>query len=561
MEQARLFIAIGISFAVFLVWSIFFAPKPPEQAPERQQETAQTDSGAAGEQPVQAQAPAPQEADQAPLQPEPMVATQPEQANSQEDRKIRIDTDLYRIEISERGAAVKSIVLKNYRETIAEDSEQKELIDPKTKGGSVLLAYSDSRDYQVENAVFTVDQSLDLIKVESQPQVVTFRHQTENGVVIEKAYTFHPGSYLFDLDIRLLNRGSQPVQGQLTLALRNVMPKDVVRYGFTGPSGLIGGELEQVKLKDLEEKPNIEGDIQWMAIENIYFMTSIIPAKTIAGQMLMDYKDQQLQNKLAFSTRELKPDENQEFNFKLFMGPKSLSLLRKLNNDLDRAIDFGWVDFFAKPCLMLMNFIYRFIPNYGIAIIILTLITRAMFWPLANKSYKSMGEMRKLQPLMQEIREKYKDDKTRMNQEMMTLYRTYKVNPMGGCLPMLIQLPVFFALYRMLYQAIELRHAPFFGWITDLSAPDRLFEFGFKIPFMDPPYGIPVLTIIMGASMILQQKMTPNPGDPTQAKMMMLMPVIFTVIFINFSSGLVLYWLVSNIFSIAQQYYSQKKSA
>jgi YidC/Oxa1 family membrane protein insertase len=243
------------------------------------------------------------------------------------------------------------------------------------------------------------------------------------------------------------------------------------------------------------------------------------------------------------------------------MGPKSLSLLRSLNNDLDRAIDFGWVDFFAKPCLMLMNFIYRFIPNYGVAIIILTLITRAMFWPLAQKSYKSMGEMRKLQPLMQEIREKYKGDKAKMNQEMMTLYRTYKINPMGGCLPMLIQLPVFFALYRMLYQAIELRHAPFFGWITDLSAPDRLFEFGFKIPFMDPPYGIPVLTIIMGASMILQQKMTPAPGDPTQAKMMMLMPVIFTFIFINFSSGLVLYWLVSNIFSIAQQYYTQKKQA
>jgi YidC/Oxa1 family membrane protein insertase len=281
----------------------------------------------------------------------------------------------------------------------------------------------------------------------------------------------------------------------------------------------------------------------------------------MTGQMLMDYKDRQLQNKLAFSTNELQPAENQEFSFKLFMGPKSLSLLRSLNNDLDRAIDFGWVDFFAKPCLMLMNFIHRFIPNYGVAIIILTLITRAMFWPLAQKSYKSMGEMRKLQPLMQEIREKYKGDKAKMNQEMMTLYRTYKINPMGGCLPMLIQLPVFFALYRMLYQAIELRHAPFFGWITDLSAPDRLFEFGFKIPFMEPPYGIPVLTIIMGASMILQQKMTPAPGDPTQAKMMMLMPVIFTFIFINFSSGLVLYWLVSNIFSIAQQYYTQKKQA
>jgi YidC/Oxa1 family membrane protein insertase len=208
-----------------------------------------------------------------------------------------------------------------------------------------------------------------------------------------------------------------------------------------------------------------------------------------------------------------------------------------------------------------MNQIYKVIPNYGIAIIILTLITKIILFPLGNKSYKSMNDMKRMQPLMTEIREKYKDDKKKMNEETMALYRTYKINPMGGCLPMVVQLPVFFALYRMLYQAIELRHAPFFGWINDLSAPDRLFQFGFSIPFMEPPYGIPVLTIVMGATMFLQQKMSPPPGDPTQAKIMMFMPLIFTVIFINFSAGLVLYWLINNIFSIAQQYYIQKKYA
>jgi YidC/Oxa1 family membrane protein insertase len=556
MEQARLFIAIGLSFAVFFVWSIFFGPKPEEQVSQTQQETTQTDSV----EPAEPSAAAPQEPLQAPSQPQPEVATQPEPDTSN-DRSVRIDSDLYRIEISERGAAVKSIVLKDYRETMDKESDQKELIDIRTRGGSALVGYRDSRDHRLENAIFTVDGNQDRIEIGNQPQVVTFRHQTDNGITIEKAYTFHSGSYLIDLAVRITNQTAQPVQGELSVALRNVMSEDAGGYGFAGPSGLIGEKLEQVKLKDVEEIPNVDGEIRWVAIEDRYFMTSIIPAEAMAGQMVMGYENEQLQNRLVFKTKELQPADRQEFVFKLFNGPKSLSLLRTLNNDLDRAIDFGWVDFFAKPCLLLMNFIYRFIPNYGIAIIILTLITRAMFWPLAQKSYKSMGEMRKLQPLMQEIREKYKDDKAKMNQEMMTLYRTYKINPMGGCLPMLIQLPVFFALYRMLYQAIELRHAPFFGWITDLSAPDRLFEFGFKVPFMDPPYGIPVLTIIMGASMILQQKMTPSPGDPTQAKMMMLMPVIFTVIFINFSSGLVLYWLVSNIFSIAQQYYSQKKSA
>jgi YidC/Oxa1 family membrane protein insertase len=218
-------------------------------------------------------------------------------------------------------------------------------------------------------------------------------------------------------------------------------------------------------------------------------------------------------------------------------------------------------DFLAKPCLWLMNSIYAVIPNYGIAIIILTLITKILLFPLGTKSYKSMQQMKRLQPLIQEIREKYKDDKKKQNEETMALYRTYKINPLGGCLPMVVQIPVFFALYRMLYSAIELRHAPFFLWINDLSAPDRLLRFDFSIPFMQPPYGIPVLTIIMGATMLLQQKMQPPMGDATQAKIMMLMPLIFTFIFINFSSGLVLYWLVNNVFSIAQQYYTNKRNA
>jgi YidC/Oxa1 family membrane protein insertase len=172
-----------------------------------------------------------------------------------------------------------------------------------------------------------------------------------------------------------------------------------------------------------------------------------------------------------------------------------------------------------------------------------------------------MKEMQKLQPRMAKLREKHKGDKQKLNQEMMGLYKTYKVNPMGGCLPMVVQIPVFFALFRVLGACIELRHAPFMLWINDLSAPDRLFHFSFQIPFMTPPYGIPVLTLLMGGSMFLQQKMTPTPGDPTQAKIMMFLPVIFTFMFINFPSGLVLYWLVNNLLSIGQQYRIYKKPA
>jgi YidC/Oxa1 family membrane protein insertase len=201
----------------------------------------------------------------------------------------------------------------------------------------------------------------------------------------------------------------------------------------------------------------------------------------------------------------------------------------------------------------LLRAFYSIVGNYGVAIIIVTILIKLALWPLTAKSYKSMRQMQKIQPLLVALRQRHKDDRETMNKEMMQLYKTYKINPMGGCLPMLLQIPFFIAFYRVLDYALELRGAPFILWIKDLSAPDRLFDFGARIPFLEPPTGIPVLTIIMTASMIWQQRLTPNMGDPMQAKMMMLMPVIFAVILINMPAGLVLYWLVNNILSIVQQ--------
>jgi YidC/Oxa1 family membrane protein insertase len=240
------------------------------------------------------------------------------------------------------------------------------------------------------------------------------------------------------------------------------------------------------------------------------------------------------------------------------MGPRDLDILKKLGKKLDQVIHFGFFDIIAKPLHFLLRYFNRFVHNYGVSIIILTVLIKIIFWPLTHKSFKSMKEMQKLQPLMVKMREKYKDDKEQMQRELMGLYKTYKVNPMGGCLPLLIQIPVLYAMYRILANSIELRQAPFILWITDLSAPDRLFNFPFSIPFMSPPYGIPVLTLLMGASMFIQQKMTPTAGDPAQAKVMMFLPVIFIVMFLNLPSGLVLYWLINNILSIGQQYRMNK---
>ena len=375
-------------------------------------------------------------------------------------------------------------------------------------------------------------------------------------------FLFSPESYMIDLYVTIKNGSNQAIQDNLTLSLVRLAPESKRTFGFEGPSALLNGKLKQIKIKKIKDQNVYPGKLQWIAIQDRYFMSAIIPDEPVEASMHLYFQeDKILQNQYVQPVSVINPGTQHVFKYRLFFGPKSMQVLNEVDYDLVKAVNFGMFDFLAKPFVWIMNFLYDFIPNYGVAIIILTLLTKIVLWPLGNKSYKSMNEMKKIQPLVQEIREKYKDDKRKMNQEMMGLYKTYKVNPMGGCLPMVVQIPVFFALYRMLYEAIELRHAPFFWWINDLSAPDRLFRFDFSIPFMQPPYGIPVLTIIMGATMFLQQKMSPPMGDPTLARMMMLMPIVFTFVFINFSSGLVLYWLVNNILSIAQQYYVSKKKA
>jgi YidC/Oxa1 family membrane protein insertase len=225
------------------------------------------------------------------------------------------------------------------------------------------------------------------------------------------------------------------------------------------------------------------------------------------------------------------------------VGPKEYDRLKAEGVGLETAINVGsWMKWLAFPFLLLMQFLYTYVGNYGWVIIIITVLTKIIFWPLGNKSYKSMKEMQKVQPKLTEIKERYKDDKQKMNAAVMELYKSHKINPLGGCLPVVIQIPVFIALYQLLSYAIELRHAPWIGWIQDLSAKD--------------PYYI--TPIIMGATMLVQQKMSPPMGDPMQQKMMLLMPVVFTFLFLNFPSGLVIYWLFNNILSIGQQYYINK---
>jgi YidC/Oxa1 family membrane protein insertase len=558
MDQVRLVIAIVLSAAIFLVWQFFFVDRDAVQktAEKTVQQPAKTEQVQPDQQPYVTE-------QKAPITSTTGVTDAAVDKPVQLSRIITVETPLYRAKISEQGAGFVSFILKDYRETVAEDSPLKEIIPQNSALGTVLVGYDGKSLPGLDNAVFSTDLNVDTLNVKQGSQKITFSWTSNQGVVVEKTYSFEPDSYLMGLDVNVKNGSNLTIQDKLYLVIRGSSSTDARAYGFEGPSALINDSLEEVDVDDIADQNTYPGSLKWVALQDRYFMTSIIPAQAEEASMRLYVKDGNLlEAQYLNPVSDIRPSTQHTYQYALFFGPRSTKILEEAGHDLSKALNFGFFDIIAKPCVWLMNLLYGVIPNYGIAIIVLTLLIKIVLWPLGSKSYKSMSEMKKIQPLMKEIREKHKDDKKKMNEEVMSLYRTYKINPLGGCLPMVVQLPVFFALYRMLYQAIELRHAPFFLWIDDLSAPDRLFQFPIDhIPFMEPPYGIPVLTLIMGASMLLQQKMSPPMGDPTQAKMMMFMPVIFTVIFINFSSGLVLYWLVNNLLSIGQQYYIQKKYA
>ena len=553
MEQSRLLLAIVLSLVIFLAWQFIFAPDEAERrqakkvespAVEEKQEVQDT------EKPYKEAIEKPAPAEETPVKEIPLQIA----------ASITVDTPLYQAKISENGAVFYSILLKNYRKRVEKDAPLKQILTGDAMFGVGRLGFDGKSIAGLDKAIFTANLPSNQLEVHDSPRDLTFSWRSQDGIVIEKTYKFTPDTYAIGMEVIIKNGSGRGIQDRLFVSLNGNAPGDKRLYAFEGPSALINNELKEIKTKKLKEQNTFEGKIKWVALQSRYFMSGLIPDEIKEASLHLALKS----NKIVAARyqqpeKAIQPGTQYTYKYQLFMGPKRIQELKNVGNDLHKVVDFGWFDFIAKPCLWLMNLFYSVIPNYGVAIILLTLLVKILLWPLGQKSYKSMSEMKKLQPLMKEIREKYKDDKQRMNQEVMGLYRTYKINPLGGCLPMVVQLPVFFALYRMLYEAIELRHAPFFLWIDDLSAPDRLFRFDFSIPFMEPPYGIPVLTVVMGASMLLQQKMSPPMGDATQAKMMMFMPIIFTVIFINFSSGLVLYWLVNNILSIAQQYYTQKK--
>ena len=556
-EQKRLLLAVVLSVVVLVGYQTFFVKSPvPNNLPQEVQNQ-------------NADQPQAQKKNQnvSDYKAESSVLSQKVAPQKKQFRTISVSTPLYDIVISENGAAVRSFELKNFKATNKKDSPLKQLVSEQLTFGTLFFDLEGQSIPGLKDAVYTANSGTAKTSVFTGEKTIEFVLATPQGIVVKKIFTFKADSYLIDCDIVFQNGSDIPLDDSLVISTPGYFDEETKkrsRFAFEGPVAFVNEEYMDIDPGDIEEKNAYSGKIGWSGYTERYFMTAVMPrlntnGETIDAGIKLSFADKMVTNDYIRKMDRLDPGKQGDYSFTFYMGPKSLKVLSKYDNSFKNAINFGFFNVIAKPLLISMNMIHNVIPNYGVAIILLTILIKLIFWPLGTKSYKSMNEMKKVQPLMMQIREKYKNDKQKMNQEVMGLYKTYKVNPASGCLPLLVQMPIFFALYRMLYQAIELRHAPFFGWISDLSAPDRLFHFNFSIPMMQEPYGIPMLTLFMGASFLLQQKMTPTAGDPMQAKMMMLMPIFMTVIFINFPAGLVLYMFVNNIISMGQQYYIQKK--
>jgi YidC/Oxa1 family membrane protein insertase len=554
MDIYRTFLAIILSFLILIGYQYFFVGFGPTEVPVEDSITeVQTEAPVAVAPPVQTAVAAP-----------PASAVDGGQASAsvamerpaRDARNLLIDTDFYTATLSEDGGVLTSFVLKDYKETNEADSPGMQMIKVNGKQG-YPLGFSWGSVAPI--STFYATDSDEVRFQDSKANLVM--KGSGNGLEIERSYSFSKDSYLMDLVIRVKNVSSGVLQGAAALHQTGTPFREATaanRFLFTGAAYYSAESLEEVDSDDFENGPQtITAPMDWTAYEGTYFMNAILPQADSMQSLTMQSAGEDIVKMTVNGNLDtLQPGEEKTYSYELYFGPKKLDILKAVGFNLEKAVNFGWFDVIAQPTLYLLNFFYGIFKNYGIAIILVTIIFKAVFWPITQKGLKSMKNMQKLQPKMVKLKEKYKGDPAKMNQEVMNLYKTYKVNPLGGCLPMVLQIPVFFALYKVLLMCVELRHAPFMLWITDLSAPDRLY-IGVDIPYVG---GIPVLTLLMGASMFLQQKMTPTTADPTQAKIMMFLPVVFTFMFVNFASGLVLYWFVNNLLAIFQQQMINRKS-
>ena len=490
--------------------------------------------------------------------------------------RLRIEAQRVQGSVRLRGARIDDLLLYDYRNTLDSDSGDIVLLSP---AGTQNAYYTEfgwavgvGTDMPVPDTT-TLWQANGDVLVPRAP--ITLEWDNGQGLLFQRTISVDE-NYLISISQRVSNRSTAPVTLHPYGLVSRSNPPNTLGFFILheGPIGVLNDELEEVDYDDLQDdgRQTVQSTGGWLGITDKYWLTALIPDQTEAidtsfNHSVIDGGDRYQVDFLG-AARVIPAGGVVEVSNRLFAGAKEVHLLDKYTETqniprFDLAVDFGWFYFLTKPIFYVLDYLNRVLGNFGLAILVFTVIIRILFYPLANKSFRAMHAMRKLQPEMTKMREQYSEDRQRLHKEMMELYKREKVNPMAGCLPIAMQIPVFFALYKVLFVTIEMRHAPFYGWIQDLSAPDptSLFNLFGLIPW-DPPMflHIGIWPLLMGISMFLQQKINPQPVDPMQAKIFLALPVVFTFVLANFPAGLVIYWTWNNMLSMAQQWTIYKRA-
>ena len=535
----RTILALVLTVIILFVFQTYFAPKPQQTGEQQSQSKEQVK--AKEEAKPQGQVVAKEETQRIETRPKGVAGPAKGPVEKKPPKDIVVETPFLKVIMTDFGGGIKSVQLKKYKEKVNEPNYKEMIEDLKPYGYLPAITQTVNNQTVDDRTTFTPDK--EGLTVKDKPETIVLTGRLSDGRMAKKSYTFYPDTYAIGMNVQI-----EPVNTDgAKLSFEVISSKKESSYTFKGPFVLNNKKFEQIE--KIEKDIDVDKNFSYAGLDDGFFAFIYIPQDDSRLPLSI--------SKVADGSPilRLSMDNKGSALAKLYFGPKQSDVLKSLNIQAEKIIDFGWFDIIAKPLILGMNYSNKLTHNYGIDIILLTILIKIIFYPLTVKSSKSMKKMQKLQPQVAKLKEKYKDDKQRMNQEMMEMYRREGANPMGGCLPMIIQIPVFFALYKALSGAIELRHAPFMFWINDLSAPEDLFSFhvlGYALP-------IRILPLIMGVTQVIQQKMTPTSVDPMQEKMMLFMPIFFTFLFWGFPAGLVLYWLVNNVISIGQQYYINKK--
>jgi YidC/Oxa1 family membrane protein insertase len=556
MENRNVIIAVILSTAILIGWSMFFENTDEAQR-KRLEIQGKTETQTNIQKPETPQA-------------NPTKSISRSDALKESDR-VFIENSNLSGSISLRGALIDDIILKNYRETLDKSSKPIVVLSPKKSedGYFVESGWATTKsDVKVpdNNSVWQIREGKKL----TPASPVTLEWNNREGVVFSKKIELDD-KYLFKITETIRNEKSKTIElfhySQIT---KNTKPNTENFYILhEGLIGVVDKNLKEETYSTIEkEKKTYTGKSGWFGITDKYWMSAIIPesGKSFKGEY--SFANSYKANFIISEPTIANPQKSTSNTLKIFIGAKEVYPIdnyteKEKIDRFDLSIDWGWFYFITKPLFFVIDYIFKIVGNFGVAIIILTLLVRILFFPLNNYSFKSMAKMKVLQPEMLRIKELYKDDMKRTQQEMMALYKREKVNPLSGCLPILVQIPIFFAVYKMLFVTLEMRHAPFFGWIKDLSAadPTTIFNLFGLIPWNPPSFlMIGVWPILMGITMYFQMKLNPTPPDPIQAKIFAFFPLIMTVMLATFPSGLVVYWTVSNVLTMAQQYYIMKKT-